>query len=269
LNWISIQRGAQIFWAERRVGTLDPSNLIRVMPAEGRKRTRAALQAEAGRVFFVQSAVIFAHGAFQPPRLGRPWFPDGGMLIAADGGAEHCLSLGWTPDVLIGDFDSIAPERVEALAAQGVEIIRHPVDKDATDLELAIELAIDRGAGDLIILGAVGDRWDQSLASFMLLEHYAQATTSIRLIDGIQEAFLIHADETGVVTGQEGDTVSLIPLLGDAESITTDNLAYPLTDGRLRFGSTRGVSNVLLSDHAHVLLGDGVLVCIVSHTTQV
>lgn len=219
--------------------------------------------------FSVSTAVIFAHGVFQPPRLGRAWFPDGAVLIAADGGAEHCLGLGWTPDILVGDFDSLAAETVEGLEAVGVEVIRHPTEKDATDLELAIQLAISRGLRDLLILGAVGDRWDQSLASFFLLERYAQATSSIRLLDGAQEAFLVRAGDQGLLEGKPGDVVSLIPLLGDADGITTQSLAYPLRGERLHMGSTRGVSNALLSESASVTLQGGVLVCIVTHLAEV
>ncbi len=217
----------------------------------------------------MSTAVIFAHGAFQTPRLGRAWFPDGAVLIAADGGAEHCLALGWTPDILVGDFDSLPATTVDRLAADGVDVIRYPVEKDATDLELAIQLAISRGIGDLIILGAVGDRWDQSLASFLLLERYAPTTGSIRLIDGPQEAFLLKPGQAQVIQGQPGDVVSLIPLVGDAAGITTHNLGYALRDERLLFGSTRGVSNVLLSAAATVELQTGVMVCVVNHTTEV
>lgn len=217
----------------------------------------------------MSTAVIFAHGTFHPPRIGRAWFPDDAILIAADGGAEHCLSLGWTPDVLVGDFDSLPAETVDRLAAGGVEVIRHPVEKDATDLELAIQLAISRGMGDLLILGAVGDRWDQSLASFLLLERYAESTHSIRLIDGSQEAFLIRAGREQIVLGTPGDVVSLMPLLQDAGGITTRGLAYPLLDEPLILGSTRGVSNVLLADEASVELRSGALVCVVIHLYEV
>jgi thiamine pyrophosphokinase len=219
--------------------------------------------------FSLSTAVIFAHGAFHPPRLGRPWFPDNGLLIAADGGAEHCLAMGWVPDVLIGDFDSLPAKTVDSLAARGAEVIRHPTHKNATDLELAVELAISRSRKDLLILGAVGDRWDQSLASFALLERFAGTTRSMLLLDGPQEAFLIRAGEQRTLTGQPGDVVSLIPLRGDASGITTQNLAYPLNKGRLVFGSTRGVSNVLQSVSASVSLTEGVLVCVVIHTAEV
>lgn len=217
----------------------------------------------------MSTAVIFANGAFQSPRLGRAWFPDGAVLIAADGGAKHCLEMGWTPDILVGDFDSLPAETVEDLASRGVEVIRHQSEKDATDLELAIQLAISRGIEDLLILGAVGDRWDQSLANFLLLDRYASTTGSIRLLDGPQEAFLIRAGEERVVEGRPGEMVSLIPLLRDASGVRTKNLAYPLSDERLTFGSTRGVSNVLLSETASVSLQDGVLVCVVIHTNEV
>ncbi len=87
----------------------------------------------------------------------------------------------------------------------------------------------------------------------------------IRLLDGSQEVFLLRCGESAEVTGSPGDTVSLIPLGGDAQGVTTSGLEYPLTGETLAFGATRGVSNVLLGESATVHLESGLLLCVVIH----
>jgi thiamine pyrophosphokinase len=210
-------------------------------------------------------AVIFANGDFHSPQLHRPWLPPDAVIIAADGGGRHCRALGLEPDILIGDFDSLPSAEVEALERSGAEVIRYPPEKDSTDLELAIDLALARGLNDLIVVGAIGDRWDQSLANFLLLAVKTPVNGRLLYLDGLQEARLVRSGETLRIEGAPGDTVSLIPLAGDAEGLTTRGLAYLLQDERLVYGSTRGVSNVLQATRAEVSVGSGRLVCLVSH----
>jgi thiamine pyrophosphokinase len=216
----------------------------------------------------LSSAVIFANGEFHPPQLGRPWLPPDAVLIAADGGGRHCRALGLEPDILIGDFDSLPGAEVEALERAGAEIVRHPPEKDATDLELALDLALARGHTELIVVGAIGDRWDQSLANFLMLATKTPPRGSLVYLDGIQEARLVRAGEALAIEAAEGDLVSLIPLSEDAAGVTTHGLAYPLKDGRLVFGASRGVSNVIQAAKAEVSVAAGALVCIVSHLSQ-
>ncbi|MCG2754787.1 MAG: hypothetical protein L6247_04340, partial [Desulfobacteraceae bacterium] len=88
-------------------------------------------------------AIIFANGIID--HAGSV-FSGNDLIIAADGGLHHFRSLGITPDVLIGDTDPLTGDDIKGLQIAGVEIIRYPAKKDQTDLELALRLAIDRGA---------------------------------------------------------------------------------------------------------------------------
>lgn len=204
-------------------------------------------------------AVIFANGWLgQPPTLAP-----GDVIIAADGGSRHCLRLGIRPSAVIGDLDSLTPDHLTALQALGAEIVQYPTRKDYTDLELALRYARDHGYRPVILAAALGERWDQTLANLLLPA--ALPEMDIRLVDGRQEIFLIRAGATGHISGRAGDTVSLIPLAGDALGVRTQGLEYPLHDERLLFGGTRGVSNVLLGERAQVSLEAGILVCVVIH----
>jgi len=206
-----------------------------------------------------QRALIVANGW-----LNRPTeIPHYDFLIAADGGTHHCLKLGLHPDYVVGDLDSLDEQVLAALKSGGTQIIQYPTRKDYTDLELALQQALHLGATEIIILAALGARWDQTVANLLLPAALPQVR--IWLVDGAQELTFIHSEEELTVAGKPGDTVSLIPLGGDARGITTTNLEYPLTGENLRFGSTRGVSNVLLTDQATIVLEKGLLLCTIIH----
>jgi thiamine pyrophosphokinase len=209
--------------------------------------------------FSILRAVIFANGELNLPIRIAPQ----DILIAADGGAKHCLALGLDPAHVIGDLDSLADEELALLKSKGAEIIHYPARKDQTDLELALLHAQALGAQEVTIYGALGARWDQTVANLLLAGAFP--ALNFRLADANQEFFYIRAGETSAFAGQPGDTVSLIPLGEEAEGITTHNLEYPLKDEQLTFGSTRGVSNVLLAEHASVSLRRGLLLCVVIH----
>jgi thiamine pyrophosphokinase len=210
-------------------------------------------------------AVIFANGILNDPRQIPAVLQAGDKLIAADGGARHCRALGLTPAVVIGDFDSLSADELAQLEMDGVQVVRYPARKDFTDLELAVQHAVSLGADEILIFGALGDRWDQTLANLLLPAAPGLEHVCIRLLDGPQEIALLRPGETHTLSGQAGDTVSLIPLGGHTHGITTEGLEYPLTDGTLYFGATRGISNVLLGEQATVRLNDGLLLCTIIH----
>ncbi len=208
-------------------------------------------------------AILIANGELTDLNTVSATLRPDDLLIAADGGLRYFRALGLWPTVVIGDLDSILPEDRVALDEAGVRVEQFPTRKDQTDLELAVRFARDAGAHDILIFGALGGRWDQSLANLLLLAHPDLGDARLRLMDGLQTLYL--ARGTTEIEGQPGDTVSLIPLTGDAQGVTTDGLDYPLTDGTLPFGATLGVSNVLVGERATVTVREGAVMCIVIH----
>ncbi len=250
----------------------DPRNLLRVMPAKGKSRLRAPPLIPKEAVFgYMQQtgtianrrAIIVANGVMSAHTDLESLLRAGDLLIAADGGARYCLQSGCMPQVVIGDFDSLSETEVDELAAGGTEVLRHPARKDETDLDLAVDLAIQKEIREILILAALGGRWDQTLANLLLLglPHFAKAR--ICLLDGDQEITLLRPRAMHIIRGSPGDTVSLIALSGDAHGVTTSGLEYPLQTDRLPFGATRGVSNILTAPKATVSLQSGLLICIV------
>ncbi len=206
--------------------------------------------------------VIIANGEIHNPTAIRAVVRADDYIIAADGGANHCRALGLTPRALVGDLDSVTPTELAALEAIGTQVIKYPARKDQTDLELALDYAIAQSATEMIVIGALGGRWDQTLANVLLLALPRLDSARIRLIDGAQQISLLRGPGSVTLTGAPGDTVSLIPISGDARGATTTGLEYALDSGTLSFGSTLGISNVLTAREATVALSAGLLICV-------
>ena len=180
-----------------------------------------------------------------------------GLRVAADGGARHFLQLGLLPHTAIGDFDSLPEAMLATLEQQGVRIERHPVDKDETDLELALLHAVRAGARRISVLAALGGRPDQHLANLQLLSHPMLAGIDVRMLHHDWEVFAIQG--TARIDGQPGQTVSLLPMTERVDGIVTTGLHYPLRDETLFLGPARGVSNRLIDREATVTIRSGIL----------
>jgi thiamine pyrophosphokinase len=205
------------------------------------------------RVIVVANGVMHSHFTLESDDV----------LIAADGGLRHCLDLGLQPAILIGDMDSIDEGDLAALEPSDTQILRYPTQKDFTDLELALKHALKLGADEIVIVAALGARWDQTIANLLLPASFP--AVKISLLDGSQEIHYIRAGEKLEIHGRPGDMVSLIPLTGKAHGVTTEHLEYPLHGGELTFGSTRGISNTLLEETGTISINGGLLLCIVIH----
>jgi len=207
-------------------------------------------------------AVIFANGVLNNLQdIHNIILPDD-LIIAADGGMTHCRALGIKPSIVIGDLDSLDPDYLKSFQTSGTEIISYPINKDQTDLELAFFKALDLGSDEILVLGALGARWDMTIANLFLSASPEFSKVTIRLIDGHQEIILLRGKGELTFKGKKGDILSIVPLGQDAYGVTLRGLEYPLKDDVLKFGATRGISNVLIDDTATVYLKKGLLLCI-------
>ena len=208
-------------------------------------------------------AYIFANGPYLPGiDSGIYTEKTGDLIIAADGGAAHCRLLNITPHIVIGDLDSIAPAQTEKYIRAGVEIIRHPARKDATDLELAMDLAMTRGTDEVVLSGALGGRWDMSLSNVMLAASKKYSQMVVSLLNADCRMHIVHGGTTLFLNGEAGQNISLIALSTDVQGITIKGFEYPLKNAALPFGSSRGVSNLLQRETGSVTLKKGTLLCV-------
>jgi thiamine pyrophosphokinase len=188
-------------------------------------------------------AIIFANGVLSHPHQIQSLVEADDYIIAADGGTHHALQIGIVPNVIIGDLDSLAPADKAQIENAGGEIIPFSPRKDETDLELALRHAVEKGATDIVLIAALGGRVDQTVANLFLLSLPELAGRNVSIVEGNQTIFLIR--DTSSITGSPGDTVSILPIGGDAVGVSNQGFEWPLRDETLPSGSSRGVSNVL------------------------
>jgi thiamine pyrophosphokinase len=206
-----------------------------------------------------EEIVVVVSGGEPPDPRAAQAVPPGVPVVAADKGLEHALALGLEVSLAVGDFDSAAPEAVAAAESAGIRIERHPHDKDATDLELALDAAAALGPARLLLLAGTGGRLDHELSLLLLLgsEHYRAVE-----MDALVGSARIHVvREVRTLAGRPGELVSLLPL-GRADGVRTEGLTYPLRGEMLEAGTSRGVSNVFESETASVSVEHGVLLAI-------
>ena len=214
---------------------------------------------------------VFAGGE-EPEGLPESSGGDEGadLVIAADGGLRWAQKLGVQVDVVVGDMDSVDGAALAEVEAGGAEIARHDPDKDATDLELALRLACDRGASSITLIGGHGGRLDHFLGNIALLAELPKGVQAQALM-GQTEIFVTHGygtrgvkqqGEELVLNGKPGQLVSLIPWGGDAAGIKTEGLRWPLAGETLPQGTSRGISNQMTGTQASVSLESGTLLVI-------
>jgi thiamine pyrophosphokinase len=205
--------------------------------------------------------LIFANGKFKNTSQTSALLEGADYIIAADGGANHCHALSLVPDYILGDMDSIAADKLEYFKNLQVKIEKHPVRKNATDLELALNHADTISATRLHIFGALGGRWDMSLSNILLCSAgiYSKMSISVSNQDCLIQ--ILHPGITTIV-GEIGERISLVPLMVEATDVSLSGFEYPLKNQTIPFGSTLGVSNVLAAPQAKVQFKSGVLLCI-------
>ncbi|MBA3842053.1 MAG: thiamine diphosphokinase [Actinobacteria bacterium] len=191
-----------------------------------------------------------------PGSVGVADLPAGATVIAADGGAELARTLGLGIDLVVGDLDSIS---VETLA--GIEHVeRHAVEKDATDLELALVAALRLDPEQVLVLDGGGGRLDHLLGGLLVLAAEAYAGMRVDAQVGAAAVHVVRGERT--LCGEPGELISLFAMHGPARGIETDGLIYPLRGETLEPGSTRGISNVFAAQEVRIALERGVLLAV-------
>ena len=190
-------------------------------------------------------------------------------VVAADSGLDRCVADGLRVDHLVGDLDSVSPAALASAEAEAIEIHRHPADKDATDIELAIDLVVALAAGDsarLLVVGPGGGRLDHQLADILVLAGPALAGWAVSARFGEADVRIAVPGNDVALDGPQSTQVSLLPIAGVARDVTTTGLRWALTDADLAVGTTRAMSNELVGGPAEVRVAEGVLAVVVPGT---
>lgn len=181
------------------------------------------------------------------------------LVIAADSGVDSALALGLYPDIVVGDLDSVSSEGLAVVRERAREIIEMPTDKDVTDTEVALQVAVERGAGEIVVVSPGGGRMDHAHGVITALFHPDLATCRVQAIIGDAHVHVLHAGDAVSLARPALPVLALHAMNGVARGVTTRGLRWNLHDHDLEPWVSRGVSNEVVDETAHVALGDGAL----------
>jgi thiamine pyrophosphokinase len=204
-----------------------------------------------------------------PVRLPPPGELGDVTVVAADSGLDHCIDAGMSVQHVVGDLDSVSPAALAAAEAAGAHVHRHPADKDATDIELAIDLVVDLAGGEagvLLVVGPGGGRLDHQLADVIVLARPVLLGWAVAARFGTADVRIAVPGRPVALDGPASTQVSLLPIGGLARGVTTAGLRWALADADLALGTTRAMSNELLGGPALVRAGEGVVAVVVPGT---
>lgn len=178
------------------------------------------------------------------------------IIIAADGGYDSLVRRGYTPDILLGDFDSIRSKIPE-----NQRTIRYPKEKDETDMFLAYEAGVKLGYTEFVMLGATGGSLDHTFANISLLLYAKEHGHNITLINrnGI---ILCLKDESISLSGNKGARLSVFAFGSEACGVTISGAKYELEGATLKPNFPLGVSNEFLECPARISVESGALLVI-------
>ena len=189
----------------------------------------------------------------------------GQNIIAGDRGLEALYQLKIIPNHVVGDFDSVSPEILEFYKRQP-QIIFHTFnsEKDNTDTDIALKLAIQMKSSKITILGALGKRMDHALANIHILKDALEANIPCQIIDKHNRIYLINKQVELEKDKVYGKYISLVPLTSTVEGLTLTGFKYPLNKYNLPIGTSLGISNEMIADRAHIEIEKGILIVIES-----
>ena len=182
--------------------------------------------------------------------------PDSAYIIAADSGYNTVKAMELTPDIVLGDFDSLEKKPFCG------EIITAPAEKDDTDTMLAVKIALERGFREIFIAGSIGGRLDHTLANIQTLAYVKAHGGFGRLIGENDTAELIESG-TYSYKRREGMYISLFSY-GSFAVVTISGVKYPLDKWRLENTFPLGISNEITAEECSITVSEGQILVVFS-----
>lgn len=204
-----------------------------------------------------RSHALLINGELRDPRRVAQEIMGNFYVIGVDGGSNHAESLGLRPDVIIGDLDSISPALLDTLTQLNIKILKHPTNKDETDLELALSHSLSLNPSRLMFVSGLGGRIDHQLANILILLREDLKDKEVEFFDGVTRIYLLTGVKERAIKGSPGQKFSIIPLSADLVVGSLSGAEWGLSRERLGLGSGRGLSNLFLDNQLKIELLSG------------
>lgn len=189
------------------------------------------------------------------------------VWAGVDRGALTLISEGITPNLALGDFDSVTTKEAELIEKRSKEIMKYSAEKDETDMELAIQWALKQTPERIRIFGATGGRLDHFFGNIQLLIHslLSEHDTPIEIMDKNNLIFLKRPGHHPISKHEAYKYISFIPVSMEIHGLSLKGFKYPLENFYLQAGSTQCISNELINDNGNFSFSKGILMVVRSN----
>ncbi|GBF12198.1 thiamine diphosphokinase [Tepidibacillus infernus] len=194
-----------------------------------------------------------------------PFIKKSAIVIGVDRGAEWLIIHGIVPDYIVGDFDSVDTSFFEKVKTQYADRIHQsPAEKDETDTELAVQLALTLNIKRITLLGGIGTRLDHVIANIHVLLQAAEKNVEAVMIGGNNRIQILLPGQRKIIDKSKYTYVSLIPFSDQVEGLTISGFKYPLQNAVMKLGIPYGISNELVEEKGTISILKGILLIIES-----
>lgn len=177
------------------------------------------------------------------------------FIICADGGMNHIIKTGKSPDLVMGDLDSINETALNFINKNKISIKKFPTIKDDTDTGIAVEYLIEKGFNEITLMGVTGTRQDHTMSNIFLLDHINGKDINGKIIDDNNIIYLV--DKYLELESIPESFVSIIPITEQGIEVSLSGFFYNLDKINIKFGSTHGVSNKIVEEKGIITIHKG------------
>lgn len=208
----------------------------------------------------IATCVIISAAPVENVEFIKNCIEPGSFVICADGGIDYAIACGITPDLLIGDFDSM-----KTILPENLEHIKLPVMKDDTDTMAAVKIGLQKGYRRFVFLCASDGRLDHTYANLCTMQYILSQGGEACMVDEKKTIYLVH-DKSLAIEQAKGKTISVFPFACHYCTVTYKGLLYPLEHAKLYSdGFPMGVSNEIIQDYAEIQVHEGDALIILNH----
>ncbi len=201
----------------------------------------------------IKRALILANGKPPGKRLFKQYLSQSDLFICADGGANTAVNFDVSPDLIIGDFDSVQNKTIRIFNKAKLQKLK---GQNSTDLEKALTAAIRRKCNEIVVLGATGGRLDHAMGNLSALAKFSHKA-AVKFVDDTGE--FIYAGRKIILSAAVGTNISLLPL-SRCSGIVTSGLKWDLKNEALQLGVRESTSNVAVSSQVNIKVRSGDLI---------
>ena len=195
-------------------------------------------------------AFVFGGGEIFPEYIEEK-VQDGDVVICADSGYRNALAMGVKVDVLVGDFDSLGN-----VPDGDFDLVRVPAEKNSTDTQLAVDIAIERGAEEIVIVSSTSGRVDHALSTLALLEYLWAKRIHAYVVNGQNRVRFVR-DSGAIIVRSAYKYFSVVTLDAVAKKVSIEGAKYSLDKKDIERGFQFAVSNEIVKNAALITVKKG------------